>query len=54
MRYFPFKEDTQIKIQNPKMSIDDLYFFCTQSLIATLNFLAPNKGNVHYTTDVTT
>ena len=42
VRYFPIMEDTQIKTQTPKMSINDLYFFCAQSLMATLNLLATN------------
>ena len=40
--YFPIMEDIQIITQTPKMSIDDLYFFCSQSLMATLNLLATN------------
>ena len=42
VRYFPIMEDTQIKTQTPKMSLNDLYCFCVQSLMATLNLLATN------------
>ena len=43
-------EDTQIKTQTPKLSKNDRYFFCAQSLIATLNLLATYvKNNVKVT-----
>ena len=53
VRYFPIMEDTQIKTQTPKMSIHDPYFFCAQSLMATLNLLATNVTYVIITDVIT-
>ena len=53
VRYFPIMEDMQIITQTPKMSINDLYFFCAQSLMATLNLLATNVTYVIITDVIT-